>query len=478
MAQFDPRTFVPGPNWDLINALRADMSSDFRARIPEATQANMTDQLHKIMDFDGPRNEFANALVNRIGLVIITGKNWTNPLAKYKRGVITDGSIIEEIKVGLIEAKTYDPRREYLERDIFGQHKVDVQANYHELNRQDYYPITVNEVVLRRAFLSDYGLSDFIQQIVAAPSNSDQWDEFLLTANLFREYYDAGGFFKIRVADVNADESDEADAKDLLRKVRAMAEKIKFPSVHYNAARMPTWADPDELELFMTPEGAAAIDVEALAAAFNIDRARIGQRTTIIPQEAINIPGAQAILTTRDFFVIADTFYDTRTQPNPVGLTQNHFLHHHQIISASRFVPAILFTSTDEGNVITISDPPITSVEDIQVFKADGTEVTGATELARNAYYNVKSRAKAGSADNKNDAVIYSIAGANSPFTIVTNTGTMAVGADETSEEIVVTATSDYDQTKSKSRTFGLTGDIVQLWPNPQVKPDQPAPTE
>lgn len=477
MVQFDPKTFVPGPNADLLNSLRRNMSSDYRERIPEATQANMTEQLRGIMDYEPNRNEFIRELVNRIGLVIATGKNWTNPLAKFKRGILEEGDTIEELYTGLIKAKEYDPQREHMEREIFGTHKPDVAASFHELNRQNYYPITVNETVLRRAFLSSQmGLSTFITQLMQAPTNSDQWDEFTLTARLFREYYDMGGFFKVRVPDINAVTSGEADAKAVLRTIRAYSETIKFPSTQFNAARMPSWADPDELEVFVTPEGLAALDVEALAVVFNIDRARIQQRITVIPKEAMNIPGAQAIITTRDFFVIADTFYDTRTQPNPVGLTTNHFLHHHQIISASRFVPAILLTSTDEPSVITISDGTVTGVEDIQVYDRAGAEVADTDELSRNAYYNVRSKAiLTNPVDGANDAVAYTVEGNTSPFTVVNNNGTLAVGYDELGENgetITIRATSIVDNTKTKSVTFKLKGDIPQLWPNPTVIAD------
>src|SRR5690606_13770167 len=110
--------------------------------------------------------------------------------------------------------------------------------------------------------------------------------------------------------------------------------RLTFLSRNYNAAHMPVAADADELELFMTPEFQAAIDVEALANLFNVAYGEVNSRITVV--DKIGIPDVQAILTTRDFFVVADTYYDTTNQPNPVGLHENFFLHHHQIISASR----------------------------------------------------------------------------------------------------------------------------------------------
>lgn len=470
MPQFDPRPFNPPGNINLMNAIRRRMSSDYQARIPEATKANLKDTQQKIVDYSPNRNEFLNGLVNLIGLQISKSVSWSNPLSKFKRGLLTYGETIEEIQVGLVKSKTYDPNREYLERDIWGTERPDVQTSFHTRNRQNVYKISINKQELTKAFYDEQGLSTLISQIMASINTSDEWDEFLLMSRLFREYHDNGGFFKVRIPDVASIDSDSTEAKAALRAVRQMAETLPFISEQYNAARMPVAAKADELELFVTPEFNAAIDVEALAAAFNVERALIPTRQTVLRQQDMNIPGAQAILTTRDFFVVADTYYETEQINNPMGRVQNWFLHHDQIISASRFVPAILFTSTEPGDVITITDPNPTAIGPVTVYDTTGTAVT---DLARNAFYNVKIPV---TTTGDNDAAIMILDGATSNFTKLNDNGTLFVGYDEKAETLTITGVSEFDETKTVMVEFDVTGEIGQLWPDPQVIADTPTP--
>src|SRR5690606_17422670 len=173
------------------------------------------------------------------------------------------------------------------------------------------------QAMLTRAFASEHGLSSLISSLMEAPTTSDQWDEYLLMTSLFKEYEDNNGYFKVNIPDVESFGSDSADAKFALRRLREMAENLTFISRRYNAAGMPVAAKREDMVIFTTPEFKAALDVEALAAAFNIDRADVPSRMVTVRKEDFGIEGAQAILTTEDFFVVADTLLETRSAENP-----------------------------------------------------------------------------------------------------------------------------------------------------------------
>jgi hypothetical protein len=166
---------------------------------------------------------------------------------------------------------------------------------------------------------------------------------------LLAMYEEKWGFFKHQLS---AAPTDEATSKAFLQAIRTYAGKLKFPSTLYNAGiitDIPVFADMSELVLLITPEALAAIDVQALAAAFNRTDAEIQMRTVIVDE--FPIPDAVAILTTENFFVCKDTEYTTASFYNPQTLSTNYYLHHWEILSVSPFVPAILFT-TDSGTVI------------------------------------------------------------------------------------------------------------------------------
>lgn len=455
--------FKPKTNAQTLNAIRKISTNQYQQRIPAATKENIQQVLRALEDNRPSWNEFTNALINRIGLEIFRSNDWQNPLSKFKKPDLGYGDTIEEIAVGLAEAYTYDVDRDYLERAIFGQERPEVRAAYHKINRQNFYKVTINDAILKRAFNDEYGISNYIAELMKVPSKSDEVDEYLVMTGLFREYFDAGGFFKSQVPNIGAPTSTAADVKFFLRRVREFADNFTFVTRHYNAAGMPVHADREDLELFITPEANAAMDVEALAAAFNIANAAVPSRVTVVPAHDFRIPGVQAVLTTRDFFIVADSLYEVTEQQNPVGLYTNHFLHHHQVVSTSLFVPAVIFY-TGPGDTITIADEPVTGVSGVEVTNREGDAVT---TVERGEVYHV---AAAATTEGYNDAARVELSGQNSVHTfLMPVNGTLVVSPDETSDTLTLTATAVDNNEFTSTTTVTVSGDVLDSWPNPKV---------
>ena len=435
-------------NQALLNGIHASASMDYRNRIPEATQANIQEVLASLQDNRPLYNEFVDALVNKVGLTFGRNMIWSNMLSEFKIGMLQYGDSIEEYAVGLLEAHTYEDDREAGEKAIFGTEVPEVKAVIHKRNRKDYYKVSINENALNAAFLTPGGISDFATKLMQAPVTSDQWDEFLLMTQLFAEYEKNGGFYKVNVSDVAAISSDGSAARDAIRKTRMIAGNLLFPSKKYNAARMPTFANPDELVLFATPEYQAAIDVEALAGAFNPENMKMPKIYTI-PKEHFRIPGVQAILTTRDFFVVADTVIQTEQARNPVKMMTNYFLHHQGVISASTFVPAVAFT-TEPVAEEDVEVWEITGVKEIEVQDRTGATVT---DVKRGELYNVFSGTVSSPETANLDAVRYSVEGATSPRTKVTSRGVLHVGGTEGAATLTLTATAIHTDSEGLSKT-------------------------
>lgn len=303
-------------NEQILNAIRTDASFAYQQRIPAATQGDITETVNNLLEYRPMMNEFIDALVNRIGDVVIKSKVWTNPLAQFKRGMMQYGETIEELATTLLKAKRYDPNKCY--DDVFACNPPDVMSNFHSINRQDYYELTINDMLLRRAFLTDYGLQDLVGRIMETPYTSDYWDEYLIMRNLFAEYARIDGFYKVNVPDASTATTraeKQEDAMAITEAVRSMAGKMRFLSGQYNAAGAPTFTNPDELVLFATPEFIAMLDVNVIAFAFNASSADINVRT--VPVDDFGIDGCQAILCDRGFFMCADTLVDFESIRNP-----------------------------------------------------------------------------------------------------------------------------------------------------------------
>lgn len=452
-------------HFDVINAIRNEGSNEYQMRIPEATRANIQDVVANLTKYRPQMNQFIDSFINQVGLVIAQESSWKNPFAEFKKSLLTHGDTIEEYMVDLVEAHQYNHDRDYMEKDLFGQYTPRVKTNFHKLNREDYYPITVKEFALKRAILNPGGLTSLAGSILQAPLESDQWDEFLVMVNLFKEYERNGGFFKINTPDLTNLDSTSQEARTTLRIIRGFVETVKYRSRKYNAAAMSTAAQPEDLILFCTPDFKAAIDVDALAGAFNLDKTEIPSRVITVPKEHFGIDGAQAILTTKDFFIVGDTLWQTTSQQNAVGLYTNYFLHHHQIVSASTFVPAVLFTTKAGDATIAISTP-VTGIQDVAAYDREGATVT---TVDRGELYTMTSQ---GITDGANNGVRWSVSGNETLRTYITQAGVLHVAPDETAATITVKASTTWidpndPQRDAFSDTLVLTvgGDLDQVYP-------------
>lgn len=453
------------PNWKVFEAIRNEASDDYRRRVPAATQASIEQTTRALNNYPGGMNEFVAAIVNKVGLTIAQNRNWTNRLAKFKRGMLEDGAYIEEIHTGLVQAYVYDHDQDYGEQALFARERPEVQADYHAINRENFYKITVDTVALKRAFTSPTGLATFVNNLMDAPTTSDNWDEYLAMRQLFAHYEENGGFFKVHIPAIPNDAAAEIPARQALRTIRAYIGKLGFPSFNYSVSGMPVWADPTDLELFVTPEFQAAMDVEALAGLFNVSYGEISSRITVIDKFPASMGDIQAVLTTPDFFVVADTLYTTTNQPNPVGLHENFFLHHHQIVSYSRFVPAIAFT-TGAGTIVEEIEPDFTGIT-FDVVDVDGDPITTVERGMSYEFHGVTTNATDGDVDG---AIRITVEG-NNYRTYATQT-VLHVSSFEPASTITVTATSVDDPTLTKEITLTVVGDRLVLWPDPEVLED------
>ena len=459
-------------NAQILNAIRTDASFAYQQRIPAATQGDITDTVNHLLEYRPMMNEFIDALVNRIGDVVIKSKVWTNPLAQFKRGMMQYGETIEELATTLLQAKRYDPNKCY--DDVFKCNPPDVMSNFHSINRQDMYELTINDMLLRRAFLTDYGLQDLVGRIMETPYTSDYWDEYLIMRNLFAEYARIDGFYKVQVPDASgattrAEKQDRALA--ITEAVRAMAGKMRFLSGQYNAAGVPTFTNNEDLLLFATPDFIAMLDVNVIMFAFNASAGDFTMR--VIPIDDFGIDGCQAILCDRDFFMCADTLIDFESIRNPKAISWNYWLHHHGIYSVSRFVNAVMFT-TEVGTVTSVPTIKTTGVTVDYAAKADGTkpefaDLGGKTRLTATVAGTVTPETEGYEvpqsvtwAITANDTGVATGGVRLKTGTFIDAEGVLHVDDNETAKNVTITATSTYiDPTVAMGSQVYQSGELV-----------------
>lgn len=359
-------------NSTILGAIKLAGSNDYQQRVPDATASDFASTLKFIFDPMNRKyyNEFVNTLVQLIGTQKVHNKVWDNPLTPFKGEKLMYGQTIEEIIPKWITAHAYkDDVQTLLE-----VHKPEMAAFFHSVNRQDMYPISVNQAELQQAAMQEYGLNRIVNAIMNVPINSDNYDEYNLMMQLFAYYEDNWGFYKESMA---ARPTDEESGKAFLASLRAYATKLAFPNSAYSPVgrefSIPVFARPDELILIIDADADANVDVNTLASVFQLDKADIKYRKVVVPE--LPVPDAFAILTTSDFFVVNDYIYQTDSFYNPQNLTTNYYLHHWEVVSCSPAVPAIMFTTATGTNIPTVTQ----SVSGVSITPATETAAAGDT---------------------------------------------------------------------------------------------------
>lgn len=347
-------------------------TNDYQQRVPAPDVADMAATSKFLFDPMNRKylNEFMDSFVNRIGTQVVHNNEWENPLAVFKRASMRYGSAIQESAIKWIKGHSYN----LADNALFELARPEAAVWYHTVNRQQRYDITVEIPDLRKAFLDEYGLNRLIDAILTVPRNSDNYDEFLSMMQQIAYYEENWGFFKHQLTTVP---DDEESGKAFLKAVRADAMKLAYPTAYYSPVSakygIPVFAKPEELVLFVTADVAASVDVDTLAAIFNLDKAEIRYRQIIVPEFPVS--NGFALLTTDQFFVASDYVYANESFYNPKNLATNYYLHHWEIVSASPFVPAILYT-TDAGTTI----PTVTqSVTGLNITADPATVEPGGT---------------------------------------------------------------------------------------------------
>lgn len=442
-------------NVQLLNMIRNESSPEYQRRIPAATQSNMDITVSTLMSSTQLKNEFYSSLINRIGGTMVHTWKWSNPLSVFTRASQTYGDTWQEVAVGMPLAQVYDPNAEYLGADNFRKWKVDVDSLYHRLDFAHFYPVTTDDKTLRRAFTSDNGLSSLTSQLIQSCYNAAEVDVFEAMCHMFTQYARLGGYWRVHMdADLNKMTSTQDEARGLLRQIRSWADSLKFVSTRYNARHMPTFAKPDELVLFCSPEVKSALDVQGLATVFHrTDAEPTIDRIIVVPEDRFGIDGVQAILTTDKFLIDIPVIEEMTQQTNPVNINSvNNYLHMQRIISVSGFAPAVLFW-TGAGSTDSVVRPTGTAATTPKFalkLSAYGEGAATPKNVARGGAVQVEADTAItndGRATWRSGAVKYSIGTTDKPlseWTYISPTGVLVVGIDEANTVIPVQATADY----------------------------------
>lgn len=357
----------PGTNAvALVNAVRKSASADYRNSIDIAESFDDVKAIGAtVMAYPGFQNEFLDCLVNKIASTYVMAKMFTNPLAMFKKGELNLGETVELIFNDIIKARQYNI--ETAENEVFKRGDANALTAYVSINSKIFYKATVEPNQLAHAFITETGFYALIENITAQLVNSASQDEFMAMKYLVVKQLLDGKFKVVEIPEVNKTNMD-----DIITAIKTVSNEIEFPStgVNYNYAGVHTFSTKDDQYLIMSSAFDASMDVNALAAAFNMEKKEfLGHRVRIDSFGAIDVDrlnamfegvagyeepdedvltamaSVPAILIDRDWFFILNQNLQNGvdTLQNPEGMYRNYWRHIWTAYNTNPFAIAVAF---------------------------------------------------------------------------------------------------------------------------------------
>ena len=432
-------------------ALNLEGSNDFQQRIPNPQINNYADVVGAL--FDPMNNDMFNqfsGLLNGLMGTYIESKLFENPLRVLKKPAAEWGNTERHVAVKYLQAHSYKVDDETLLK----LEQPEFVEWFYSVTEPRRYEFSWSRYEMQRVFANDgYGFDELLSATISQAYSSDNYDEMNIMIQMFAEAdVRLGGLYR---ENLSVAPTDLASSKELLTKVRAIAGRMKFPTMFYNHIPVPVHENGDTLVFWVTPEVDAVLDVQALAELFNVERAEVRYRKIIIPE--FPIPNVYAALTSEDFIYARDVWYGMEPPfYNPANLTYKYYLHHAQMIGVNPAANCVLFT-TDSQTVI----PTITIAPSAIEFDPD----TGNIEIGGTlqTHINLTGTGAAGRIAVEPDAAMYTVAATRSgdaiPLnsrTYVDNHGVLHAQKSglEVGDIITITATSVYINPSGSTTAF------------------------
>ena len=362
---------------DILNAIRNSASANYQDYVPAATpdMESIREIGAILMDMPVLQNEFVSALINRIGAVYLESRTYENPWKVFKKGKLNFGETIESIFTNIAKPHTYDPV--VGQSEVFKREIPDIRAAFFTLNYKKFYKQTLENETLRQAFLSWDGVTSLISSVVDAMYTAANVDEFNTMKYMIGKALLNGNLYPVEIS--------SNDIKGTVAAIKAMSNHWTFDSTKYNRAGVHTNSKKTQQFLIVNADFDATMDVEVLAAAFNMSKAEfMGQRvlvdsfgeldddrlselfkdepwyTPLTADEKAALAAIPAVMVDERWFMIFDNLFKFTEQYNGENMGWQYWLHVWMVYGISPFANAAVFVpGTPSVESITITPSAI-----------------------------------------------------------------------------------------------------------------------
>ena len=302
-------------------------------------------------------NDFIGLLKKVVYTAVYT-KTFNNPLASLEGDRMPLGQFIEDVYINPAKARGFDVN------DFAGllqKYEAQVATQYLTVNSDLQYMVTITREKIRNAFTSWDNLEALVSGMVNSLYNGAYITRYNQTKGLALAAFNAGAI----KYEVITNPTNEATAKALVRKMRADYSKMQIPSTAFNAwadvkgegaFALKTWSNPEDIVVLISADVEALVDVEVLAAAFNMSKADFLGRVIVVDDfSQYNDDGTVAVDGSMIKAVICDrAWFKIKTQDfamdefyNANNRTWQYYLNDVRMVNYSLFANAKIYTTAE-----------------------------------------------------------------------------------------------------------------------------------
>ena len=343
-----------------MREMSVDSGSIYHQYVPVVTESTTIGEFGApIIDSQNVNvmNDFIG-LLKKIVYTAVYTKTFNNPLAELEGDRMPLGQFIEDVYVNPAKARGFNVN------DFAGllqKYEAQVAAQYLSVNSDLQYCVTITREKVRNAFTSWDNLEALITGMVNSLYNGAYITRYNQAKGLPLAAFE-GGAVKYEVI---TNPTTEATAKALIRKMRADYNTMQIPSTAFNAWQdvkgegafaLKTWSAPEDIVVLISADVEALVDVEVLAAAFNMSKADFLGRVIVVDDFSqyddngdLAVDGSmiKAMICDKAWFKIKTQDFAMDEFYNANNRTWQYYLNDVRMVNYSLFANAKIYTTAE-----------------------------------------------------------------------------------------------------------------------------------
>lgn len=327
-------------------------------------------------------NEIYNNLIN----MIVKQKVWdfsiSNKLASFKSGEERFGDTFQEIAADIIAGEDFD----IAEDDQFQKWPSTVDACYHRINRKRFFPITVEETHIQRAFTTSGGLQALLNQIYKQMTNGNNLEEYVYAKRMIGEFYNQTevpllATQKLVVPNPLINTLDPSVSTAFYQAIKGVLKNMTYPQRNYNAFGFMRETAAGDVKMLLHKDISLVLDTQKFTKPFLGENLDITVGVTELDDfgDAPNMQNCLGVIYEPGTFSILDSIRTVRHADNARNLYKNSYYHVHQWYAASPFKQCVYLMADGAVTAKTVLDDIPVDIATPQPISANITNTVPVT---------------------------------------------------------------------------------------------------